>query len=176
MSTAPIISDLQKANPSAVIELFVLTTNVAQHGSAQTYRFHAGSSLNQNGEIVWQGNSYLRFPVEATGFAYQRGQIPRPTLTISNAFGFVSALLLNVNQHFNGNDLTGAVVQRKRTLARFLDAVNFPVETTTSSTTTTKIDTRARARAISLKVDNTGVTQHWKLGTFRLDVQPDGRR
>jgi len=46
----------------------------------------------------------------------------------------------------------------------------------TSSTTTTKIDTRARARAISLKVDNTGVTQHWKLGTFRLDVQPDGRR
>jgi hypothetical protein len=46
----------------------------------------------------------------------------------------------------------------------------------TSSTTTTKIDTRARARAISLKVDNTGLTQHWKLGTFRLDVQPDGRR
>jgi len=46
----------------------------------------------------------------------------------------------------------------------------------TTSTTTTKIDTRARARAISLKVDNTGRTQHWKLGTFRLDVQPDGRR
>ena len=46
----------------------------------------------------------------------------------------------------------------------------------TSSTTTTKIDTRARARAISLKVDNTGLTQHWKLGTFRLDIQPDGRR
>ena len=46
----------------------------------------------------------------------------------------------------------------------------------TSSTTTTKIDTRARARAISLKVDNTGRTQHWKLGTFRLDIQPDGRR
>jgi len=46
----------------------------------------------------------------------------------------------------------------------------------TSSTTTTKIDTRARARAIALKVDNTGSTQHWKLGTFRLDIQPDGRR
>ena len=46
----------------------------------------------------------------------------------------------------------------------------------TSSTTTTKIDTRARARAIALKVDNTGRTQHWKLGTFRLDIQPDGRR
>ena len=46
----------------------------------------------------------------------------------------------------------------------------------TSTTSTTKIDTRARARAISLKVDNTSTTQHWKLGTFRLDIQPDGRR
>ena len=46
----------------------------------------------------------------------------------------------------------------------------------TSSTTTDKIDTRARARAIALKVDNTSIKQHWKLGTFRLDIQPDGRR
>ena len=46
----------------------------------------------------------------------------------------------------------------------------------TTTTTTTKIDTRARARAISLKVDNTSTGQHWKLGTFRLDIQADGRR
>jgi len=46
----------------------------------------------------------------------------------------------------------------------------------TTTTSTDKIDTRARARAISLKVDNTSTTQHWKLGTFRLDIQPDGRR
>ena len=46
----------------------------------------------------------------------------------------------------------------------------------TTTTSTTKIDTRARARAIALKVDNTSTTQHWKLGTFRLDIQPDGRR
>ena len=46
----------------------------------------------------------------------------------------------------------------------------------TTTTSTTKIDTRARARAISLKIDNTSTTQHWKLGTFRLDIQPDGRR
>ena len=46
----------------------------------------------------------------------------------------------------------------------------------TTTTSTTKIDTRARARAISLKVDNTGTGQHWKLGTFRLDIQADGRR
>ena len=46
----------------------------------------------------------------------------------------------------------------------------------TTTTSTTKIDTRARARAISLKVDNTSTGQHWKLGTFRLDIQADGRR
>ena len=46
----------------------------------------------------------------------------------------------------------------------------------TVTTSTSKVDTRARARALSLKVENTGSAQTWKLGTFRLDVQPDGRR
>ena len=36
MSTAPIITDLQKINPSAIIELFTLTTDATLHGSAQT--------------------------------------------------------------------------------------------------------------------------------------------
>jgi hypothetical protein len=46
----------------------------------------------------------------------------------------------------------------------------------TVTSSTTKVDTRARARAIALKVENTAVSQSWKLGTFRLDIQPDGRR
>ena len=46
----------------------------------------------------------------------------------------------------------------------------------TVTSSTTKVDTRARARAIALKVENTGSSQDWKLGTFRLDIQPDGRR
>jgi hypothetical protein len=41
---------------------------------------------------------------------------------------------------------------------------------------TDKVDTRARARAIALKIENTSSAQNWKLGTFRLDIQPDGRR
>jgi len=41
---------------------------------------------------------------------------------------------------------------------------------------TSKVDTRARARAIALKIANTSSNQSWKLGTFRLDIQPDGRR
>ena len=46
----------------------------------------------------------------------------------------------------------------------------------TVSSSTKKIDTRARARAIALKIANTSASQSWKLGTFRLDIQPDGRR
>ena len=46
----------------------------------------------------------------------------------------------------------------------------------TVTTTTDKVDTRARARAVSIKISNTAASQDWKLGTFRLDIQPDGRR
>ena len=119
MSTAPIVSDLQKINPSAIIELFTLTTDATLHGSAQTYRFHNGTSLNNNGDIVWAGNQYLKMPIKAEGFAYQKGQLPRPTLTVSNALGTITAILLNVNTVTKGNDLTGATVTRIRTLARF---------------------------------------------------------
>ena len=140
MSTAPIITDLQKINPSAIIELFTLTTDATLHGSAQTYRFHNGTSLNANGDIIWAGNQYLKMPIQAEGFAFQKGQLPRPTLTISNALGTITAILLNVNQVTTGNDLTGATVTRIRTLARYLDAVNFPVTTTSTTTTTTIVD------------------------------------
>ena len=126
MSTAPIITDLQKINPSAIIELFTLTTDATLHGSAQTYRFHNGTSLNANGDIIWAGNQYLKMPIEAEGFAFQKGQLPRPKLTVSNALGTITAILLNVNKVTAGNDLAGATVTRIRTLARYIDAVNFP--------------------------------------------------
>jgi len=65
-----------------------------------------------------------------------------------------------------------------------LNLKDFPNDTAASSSLgpftvtsgTQKIDTRARARSISLKIDNTSTGQFWKLGTFRIDYQPDGRR
>jgi hypothetical protein len=65
-----------------------------------------------------------------------------------------------------------------------LNIRNFPNDTRASSSlgpfditsSTQKVDTRARGRAISLKIENTGASQSWKLGSFRLDIQPDGRR
>jgi len=46
----------------------------------------------------------------------------------------------------------------------------------TISSSTTKVDTRARARSIALTISNTAVDTSWKLGTFRLDIQAGGRR
>ena len=126
MSSSAIVSNLQNINPSAIIELFTLTLDTTLHGASTVYRFHAGSTLKDNGEIVWAGNTYQRFPIQAEGFAFQKGQIPRPTLPVSNALGTITAILLNVNTTTTGNDLTGATVTRIRTLARFIDAVNFP--------------------------------------------------
>ena len=126
MSSSAIVSNLQNTNQSAIIELFTLQLDNSLHGATTIYRFHNGSSLKDNGEIVWAGNSYQRFPVQAEGFAFQKGMLPRPTLTVSNALGTITSILLSVNEASVGNDLTGATVTRIRTLARFLDAVNFP--------------------------------------------------
>ena len=134
IDTAPVFSDIQKVNPSSIIELFKLELKEGLNyatgnpsGVTTIHRFHSGSNLDAYGNIVWNGETYLRFPVEASGFAFQRGQLPRPTITISNmGTPSMSALLLAANAFTAGNDLTGAKVTRIRTMARFLDAVNFP--------------------------------------------------
>jgi len=61
---------------------------------------------------------------------------------------------------------------------------NFPVDAGTSSqlgpftinANTEKIDTRARGRLANIKIQNTAVNETWRFGTFRADVNPDGRR
>lgn len=118
MSTPQTItSEVQKLAPSAIIELFELD---ATSVGAGVLRFHAGTnSLRQ--PVVWQGLEYTPYPVEATGFDMNgQGSIPRPKLRVSNQLSAITVLLL---QH---EDLIGAKFTRKRTLAKYLDAVNFP--------------------------------------------------
>jgi len=65
-----------------------------------------------------------------------------------------------------------------------LDLRNYPNDAAASSSlgpftvssSTDKVDTRARGRAIALTISNTAVDTSWKLGTFRLDIQTGGRR
>jgi len=46
----------------------------------------------------------------------------------------------------------------------------------TVTTSTQKKDTRARGRFVNIKIANTDVSESWRFGTMRLDIQPDGRR
>ena len=73
ISFSATFSDLQPINPSAIIELFTLQLDNTLHGDDTIYRFHAGSNMNSNGRIVWAGNTYFRFPIDVSGFAYQNG-------------------------------------------------------------------------------------------------------
>ena len=61
---------------------------------------------------------------------------------------------------------------------------NYPADTATSSslgpfdvtTSTTKVDTRARARLAAVRIENLNINENWRYGIFRVDIQPDGRR
>jgi lambda family phage minor tail protein L len=112
-----IATEIQKLEPSAIIELFELD---ATSFGGDLLRFHAGTnSLSSN--LVWQGNTYTAFPIQASGFEMSsNGQLPRPTLRVSNITGTITLLVLSYD------DLLGAKITRKRTMAKYLDAVNFP--------------------------------------------------
>jgi len=46
----------------------------------------------------------------------------------------------------------------------------------TVNSTTDKKDTRARGRFVNIKIENTDISESWRFGTLRIDIQPDGRR
>src|SRR5210317_1792888 len=46
----------------------------------------------------------------------------------------------------------------------------------TINASTDKKDTRARGRFVNIKIENTDVSESWRFGTLRIDIQPDGRR
>lgn len=114
---ATIVNEIQSLEPTAVIELFEL-----DFGDSKTNNlfFHAGTNeLRQ--DVIWQGQKYMALPIEASGFDISaKGELPRPKLAIANIQGLFSALIRQYD------DLIGLKLIRRRTFARYLDAVNFP--------------------------------------------------
>jgi lambda family phage minor tail protein L len=109
-------SDLQKLEPGKLVELFVLDATAL--GDTIT-RFHSG--LNElKSPVVWQGETYSPFPIEGSGFELSgRGTLPQPKIRVANVSGLISALCMELD------DIVGATLTRKRTLVKYLDAVNF---------------------------------------------------
>ena len=137
-------AELNKINPSHIIELFELELTVGLHiatgnpqGLPTTYRFHAGANLNSFGEVIYSGNPYQRVAVQTQGFEKKStGVLTRPIITFSNLGGIVrdpstniartmSDFLANVNFVTPNNDLTKAKITRKMPLASALDDKNF---------------------------------------------------
>jgi lambda family phage minor tail protein L len=102
-----------------LVEMFVYDdTNI---GGAQTLRWHSGTQPVGNLPVIWQGQTYNPFPIEVTGFELQSaGKLPRPTLRAANIGGVLGAYIRSIQ------DALGARLIRKRTLGKYLDAVNFP--------------------------------------------------
>ena len=125
------------------------------------------------------------------------GTVTAITANISSGDFDISQRRSALGQSTGGADLRGDgefIMKIRRFIPDFISQTgntqvtlqlrNFPNDSQASSSlgpftvssSTQKVDTRARARAIALKVENTASAQSWKLGTFRLDIQPDGRR
>ncbi|MEZ7765860.1 phage minor tail protein L [Haemophilus parahaemolyticus] len=114
--------ELAKLEQTELLDLFEvdmrqLTGKDGNRG--ELFRFYAGTNeLTQ--PIIWQGNRYTPFGVKAEGFEMSgQGASNRPTLTVINFDGFVTALSNNFEQ------CLGAIVRRRQVYAQFLDAANF---------------------------------------------------
>jgi lambda family phage minor tail protein L len=111
-----IAAESLKLSQAAEVELFVL--DLAPLGGG-VYRF-APQANELRQAIVWQGLAYQPFPIQASGFAQSaQGPFPRPKLAVSNVLGSLGPLVRTFD------NLRGAQLTRKRTLAKYLDAVNF---------------------------------------------------
>ncbi len=125
------ISELQKPDPSAVIDLYELELVEGTHYATgnpdnviTTYCWHSGMTAAGAGSIQFGSKTYTPMPIEAEGFDQKSGkndQTPRPILRVSNVLFTVSTILLEVNKITVGNDLTNAKLTRLRTLAMFLN-------------------------------------------------------
>lgn len=112
-----IAQDITQLQVSAKIELLVLDATVVG-GSV----YHFINQVNAlRAPVTWQGVQYTPAPIEASGFEVSHdGPLPRPRLVVANVLSMISVLVRDYQR------LENCKVIRKRTQAKYLDAVNFP--------------------------------------------------
>ena len=113
------VAEALSLEPSAILEFYLI-----YYGwPADQNNFLAVTPLKKevsNATIVWQGQSYISWPLETTGFGSKGdNSLPRPRIKLNNYELAVSKYLKTYN------NLIGAKVIRKRTFAKFLDDTNF---------------------------------------------------
>lgn len=127
----------------------------------QTIRFHSGTN-QLLGSAVWQGNVYTPWPIKAVEFATpSQGSPARPKLQVGNFGATISALCRQYE------DLLGVKLKRRRTLVKYLDAVNFADGNPTASPTE---EYPVETWIITRKVNETPAAIEFELGS-PLDLQ-----
>jgi hypothetical protein len=142
-------------------------------GKTTYYEHEIGTDQNKNGVITAVTANISSGDYDITQQRTQQGKS-----TGVATFGGDGEFLMKIRR------FVPDFISQTGTTRITLQLKNYPNSTQASSplgpfdvtTSTTKVDTRARARAIAMKIENTAASQSWKLGTFRLDIQPDGRR
>lgn len=103
-----ISSDIQTLEVGSVVTLYrVDATGIG----GELFLFHPYGQ----GQIIWQGDVYEPWRMEANGFERSGNSNPAPKLKLENVGGYIGALCDAYD------DMIGAVVTRKRTLAKYLD-------------------------------------------------------
>ena len=114
-------SDVTQTGSLEIIEMFILDTSMVGGGSDGIFYFHPGTTSYGELPITWKGQQYEPFPVETSGWESNAvGKLPRPTVRVSNIGGIIASFIRPLK------DALGARFTRKRTLGKYLDAVNFP--------------------------------------------------
>ena len=142
-------------------------------GRTSYYEHETGTDQNRNGTIT-----AIAANIESGDFDITQQRSSQGTQTGVATFRGDGEFLMKIRRFIP--DFISQIGSTRVTL----NIRNFPNDARASSSlgpfditsSTQKVDTRARGRAVSLKIENTSTNQSWKLGTFRLDIQPDGRR
>lgn len=101
-------ADIQTLEVGSVVTLF--TVDGTSIGS-DVFHFHPYGQ----GQILFQGIAYEPWRMEATGFERSGNSNPSPKLRMENVTGYIGALCDAYD------DMRGAVITRRRTLAKYLD-------------------------------------------------------
>src|ERR1017187_2526203 len=128
--------------PSSLVTLFeidvsqigynqgIITTTEINQQNNTIFRFHNMNKLGSS-SIWWNNNEYIMVPIQAQGFEItSKGALPVPKLSISvsdQGVPILSALKTRMNEL---GDLIGTKLTRRRTFAKYIDAVNFLDNTT----------------------------------------------
>lgn len=106
------LANLRRLEPTARVFLYTLDATPIVPSATPIYFQDASRA-----PVVFQGIEYRPWPIEVKGFALtSRGQLPRPTLRISNVFANEIGELADAY-----DDLIGAKLTRLVTFERYLD-------------------------------------------------------